>query len=244
LYERSCDKFHAMLEHADAADLLLEHDDPDCIDPTEASELLRGAPWRRLLVVGDSVAEGIHEPLAGYRDTSFSDRVAAILAADRPGFAYLNLGRRDLLLDEIRRTQLAPGLDFEPDLAIVAAGGNDALRRSFDDDVAHARLTAIVAPLAERAQVVTIGLFDLPRSGLAPAGIAPGAIDRFDRLDAVTAAVAAEHGAVHVDTHHHPRAADPAIFSSDLIHANARGHAIAAAAIVRVLSRTTAAMAC
>ena len=223
---------------------MLEHDDPDCIDPAEAADLLRDAPWRRLLVLGDSVAAGIREPLAGYRDASFADRVAAILASDRPGFAYLNLGRRDLMLDEIRRTQLAPGLAFEPDLAIVVAGGNDALRRSFDDDAARAGLTAIVAPLAERAQIVTIGLFDLPRSGLAPAGIAPGAVERFDRLDAITAEVAAEHGAVHVDTHHHPRAADPAIFSSDLIHANARGHAIAAAAIVRVLSRTTAAVAC
>jgi lysophospholipase L1-like esterase len=223
---------------------MLEDDDPDCIDPAEAADLLRDAPWRRLLVLGDSVAAGIREPLAGYRDASFADRVAAILAGDRPGFAYLNLGRRDLVLDEIRRTQLVPGLAFEPDLAIVVAGGNDALRRSFDDDAARAGLTAIVAPLAERAQVVTIGLFDLPRSGLVPAGIAPGTVERFDRLDAITAEVAAEHGAVHVDTHHHPRAADPAIFSSDLIHANARGHAIAAAAIVRALSRTTAAVAC
>jgi hypothetical protein len=43
-----------------------------------------------------------------------------------------------------------------------------------------------------------------------------------------------------VDTHHHPRAADPEIFASDRMHANARGHAIAFAAIVRALSAHTA----
>jgi lysophospholipase L1-like esterase len=37
---------------------------------------------------------------------------------------------------------------------------------------------------------------------------------------------------VHVDTHRHPLAADPDIYAADRIHANARGHAVAFAAIV------------
>ncbi|WP_232303902.1 hypothetical protein [Pseudofrankia sp. DC12] len=60
--------------------------------------------------------------------------------------------------------------------------------------------------------------------------------DRFDELHQITAAVAAQAGRLHVDTHHHRRAADPDIFASDRVHANAAGHAIAAAAIVRRLA--------
>jgi hypothetical protein len=64
-------------------------------------------------------------------------------------------------------------------------------------------------------------------------------IERFDDLDAVTASVAAELGALHVDSHHHPRASDPGIFASDRMHANARGHAIAFAATVEALASAT-----
>jgi hypothetical protein len=63
---------------------------------------------------------------------------------------------------------------------------------------------------------------------------------RFDHLDEITRRAAERFGGVHVDTHHHARSADPAIFSSDRIHCNARGHAIAYASIVTELARPRA----
>jgi lysophospholipase L1-like esterase len=214
-----------------------EATDPDCLDDADAVELLRGTPWRRMVVLGDSVAAGIREPLEGYRDEGFADRVGQTLLAAHPEGAFRNLGVRDLRLAAIRDTQLPVALEFGPDLAVVIGGGNDALARSYDAGRVERELREIVVPLSRAgAFVVTIGLFDLPRSGLVPAEYAPAMAARFDELDSITAAVAAEVGALHVDTHHHPRAADPAIFASDGIHANARGHAIAFAAIVRALS--------
>jgi hypothetical protein len=44
-------------------------------------------------------------------------------------------------------------------------------------------------------------------------------------------------GAIPVDTHRHPLAADPRIFSYGRIHANTRGHAIAAAAVATTLAQ-------
>ncbi|MFC0598192.1 hypothetical protein [Streptomyces palmae] len=44
-------------------------------------------------------------------------------------------------------------------------------------------------------------------------------------------------GGSHVDTHHHPLAADPGIHAGDRVHANARGHAVAFAAIATTLAR-------
>jgi lysophospholipase L1-like esterase len=191
-----------------------------------------------MVVLGDSVAAGIREPLAGYRDAGVADRVAAALAATRPDFAYRNLGVRDLRVGDVRERQLPVALALAPDLARVVAGGNDGLGRAFDADRVRLELAQIMRPLAAAgALVVTIGLFDIARSGLVPQELAPEMTRRFDLLDVITAEVAAQVGGVHVDTHNHPRAADPSIYASDRIHANARGHAIALAAIVRTLAR-------
>ncbi|MBL7489878.1 SGNH/GDSL hydrolase family protein [Frankia sp. AgB1.9] len=213
----------------------LERADPDCLAPAAEAWLLRGAPWRRLAVLGDSVAAGVREPRPGYRDQCFADRVAAAL--ERPGFRYRNLGAAWASLRDVRDGQLPAALSFRPDLALVVAGGNDALQPDYTPDRAWQGLLEIAGPLADHGVlVVTIGMFDLARSGAASPRFAATMTDRFDELDRITAAVAAQVGGLHVDTHHHPRASDPEIFASDRIHANAAGHAIASAAIVRRLA--------
>lgn len=124
---------------------------------------------------------------------------------------------------------------------MVVGGGNDAARKSFDPDRLRADLLALAQPLHDAgALVVTIGLFDLARSGLVGPAWAEVSAERFDLLDSITVDVAREVGALHVDTHHHPRASDPSIFASDRMHANTRGHAIAFAAVVRALARRAA----
>ena len=89
----------------------------------ELAALLSGARWRRVAVLGDSIAEGVREPLDGYRDLSWIDRIAAPLRDAAPDLALLNLGRRNLLAAEVRASQLAPALAFRPDLAIVRRAG-------------------------------------------------------------------------------------------------------------------------
>jgi lysophospholipase L1-like esterase len=211
--------------------------DPHCVGMQEACQLLSGAPWRRLVAMGDSVAAGVSEPVGGYRNLDGIRRLAEVLQANRRSVMYRNLAERDLRLAGVRERQLQAALDLQPDLVIVAAGGNDVLGRSLGEDQIANELAAIVAPLvASGAQLVTIGLFDLPRSGLMSRRHAPIMAERFDRLDALTARVSADHGGVHVDNHHHPLAADPGIFASDRIHANARGHAVAAANLIRALA--------
>lgn len=227
--------------HPWADDHLLDHHledaDPDCIAPAAAAELLRDGPWNSLVVLGDSVAAGIRDPRPGYRDACFADRLAQALAATRPGFAYRNLGVRELRTAEIRDGQLAPALALRPDLAVVVAGGNDAMRRSFDPERVRRELGEILVPLAEAgALVVTFGLFDLTHSGLLPPDAAAAMAERFVRLNRVTAELTAEVDGVYVDTHDHPRCVGGEIFSSDRIHANAGGHAIVFAALVRALA--------
>jgi lysophospholipase L1-like esterase len=203
----------------------------------ELASLLRGAPWRRLAVLGDSIAEGVREPHPGYLDLSWIDRIAEPLRAAAPGLTVMNLGVRDLLASEVRERQLAPALGFRPDLAIVAAGGNDALRRSFTPGDVARELDGIVGPLrAAGADVLMLELMDIVASGLVPAEYAGPLDERMCNLAALTRAVASRHGAMLVEMRGHPASADPGVYSSDRLHLNARGHAIVATEAVRVLS--------
>lgn len=221
-----------------------ELSDPYCMTLNAAAELLRDPPWNRLAVLGDSVTAGVMDPLPGYLNQSFADRFTNALAATRPGFAAVNLAKPHLLLDEIRNQQLGPALEFEPDVVMVSAGGNDAFR-SFDSHALRASLTSLLTPLADRgALVITIGLFDLARSGLIPPEHAENMARRFDELDRITADLAHALGGIHVDTHHHPLAADSSIYSSDRIHANARGHAVAFAAVAATVAQLAPKSAC
>ncbi len=92
-------------------------------------------PWPRFAVPGDSVAEGLCEPVDGYPHVQWADRIAAELRAVRPELAYLILrlrGLRGLRAHEVRPNQLALALEFRPDLALVVRGGNDAFGPAYD----------------------------------------------------------------------------------------------------------------
>ncbi|MGP4023344.1 SGNH/GDSL hydrolase family protein [Actinomadura sp. 3N407] len=217
---------------------LSEWTDPAVLPAAEAAALLAGAPWTRMVTIGDSVAEGVREPVPGYRDMSWADRVEEALGAVTPGFTALNLGRRDLVAAQIAAEQLNPALAFGPDLAVVAAGGNDMLRPHFDVDEVRRELAAMVSAFrAAGADVVTIGLLDITVAGLGPSRYREVMSSRTRRLNAVAADVAAEHGACHVaNPYDHPVAADPGIYGGDQLHLNARGHAFAAANTIRAMA--------
>ena len=93
--------------------------DPEVLPDHELATLLRDARWRRLAVLGDSVAEGVREPHDDYLDLSWVDRIEASLRTAAPQLAVLNLGRRNLLAAEVRARQLEPALSF----GLAMAGG-------------------------------------------------------------------------------------------------------------------------
>jgi lysophospholipase L1-like esterase len=204
--------------------------EPHVLPFTRHVPMLRGAPWRRVAVLGDSIAEGVREPHDGYRDLSWIDRIAEPLGA-------VALGRRDLRAAEVRELQLPAALGFRPDLAIVAAGGNDALRRSFSAERVGRELDAIAAPLRRAgADLLMIELMDIVASGLVPPEQEAAVDERMRGLAEATRRVAARHGAMLVEMRGHPSSADQDVYSSDRLHLNARGHAIVASEAIRVMS--------
>jgi lysophospholipase L1-like esterase len=223
------------------AGLEREAADPYVLSPAQAAALLRGAPWRRLAVVGDSIAEGVREDVPGYGPDSWGERLASALRRERPDLEYLNLGKRGLRVAEVRSRQLEPALRFRPDLAIVVCGGNDLLARCFDGDALEAEIEAIVAALVGTgADVVTFTMFGMPRALEIPPEFGDRLKERLDEVHARWRAVSRRHGTLLVDFARHPVSADPGIYSTDFQHANTRGHAIVASETIRHLGERLA----
>ena len=214
-----------------------ERTDPYCLGADPADLLLRGAPWRRLVVVGDSVAEGVTEPVDGYGPDCWADRVAAALRRRQPELEYLNLGRRGLRTRQVREMQLVPAVAFQPDLAIIVSGGNDLLVEHFDVARVEKQLNSIACVLAAAADVVTLTMYDITRALEMPPQYGSDLGRRLSELRGAIRRVSERHETLLVDFHEHPVCSERDIYTSDFQHANARGHAIAAAEIIRALGR-------
>ena len=216
---------------------MIEATDPYTLRDGEAAMLLAGHPWRRFAVLGDSVAEGCCEPVDGYSELQWADRLAHELRATAPAFDYLNLGVSGLRAHEIRATQLDPALAFGPDLALVVGGGNDAFHPRYDGEQTIAELDAMIRALQNiGATVLTLGMFDVSYSPAVADWLRPGLRARMADLARRMRALAFERGTVHVDLAGHDLSTDAGIYSSDGRHGNARSDAVAAAETIRRLS--------
>jgi len=213
-----------------------EASDPYCLRDGESARLLAGHPWRRFVVLGDSVAEGLAEPVEGYSKLQLADRLAAELRAACPPLAYRNLGHRGLRAREVRAEQLQPALDFDPDLALVVCGGNDAFPATYKPDLVDVELTAMVTALRDAgADVITVGIYNVSYSPVIADWLRPGLRERMRTLSERTGKLAAELGTLHLNLSAHPAVTDPSLYSSDGRHGNARSDAIAVAEAVRML---------
>ncbi|HEY3478467.1 MAG TPA: SGNH/GDSL hydrolase family protein, partial [Streptomyces sp.] len=206
---------------AAAAGLSAEAADPHCLTDAESDRLLSGAPWTRLAVVGDSLAEGLGDPSPGYRTSPWADRVAGALRRSVPDLAYLNLGERGLTAARVRAGQAEPAAAFRPDLVGIVCGGNDLLLPGFSPAVLETELRLLFGRLA--APGTTLFTFALANVAAAMPELRGGPLEEgVATLNATTRKVAADHGAVVVEMYAHPAVGDRDIYSADLVHASAR----------------------
>ncbi len=108
-------------------------------------------------MIGDSIAEGIGDPVPGFPDRPWADQLAVVIDEAAPGLVYRNLGYRGLTSDQVLVRQVPAGMVFHPDLAVVSAGGNDILAPRFDADLTARRIDAIVGSLASVGALVVTG---------------------------------------------------------------------------------------
>ena len=214
------------------AEWAAEAADQHVLSPEQADALLAKAQWGRYAVLGDSLAEGILEESEGYRTACWADRVHQALLRVNPDLEYLNVGYRGLLAHQVRATQLQKALDFRPDFATVVCGGNDILAPVFDAEGVKKDIDAQVKALTEAgATVFLFGLMNITNAFPEFTQLRP----RLEQLNEVTLDVARRYGAVWVDLWTHPASGDKKVYSSDLLHMSARGHAIIATRVVESL---------
>jgi lysophospholipase L1-like esterase len=182
-----------------------------------------GAPgWRRYVAIGDSFTEGVGDPdpesPGGLR--GWADRVAEVLGARTPDFAYANLAVRGKVLRQIVTEQIEAAVALQPDLITISAGGNDVIRPGTDPDETAALLDPALGELA--ATGATLVLFTGVDVGFSPV---------FRRIRGKTAifnenlrVLAAKHGAVVADQWGLKVIQDARFWSVDRLHLNTFGH--------------------
>jgi lysophospholipase L1-like esterase len=206
------------------------------LDPEELTERLRRAPWRRYVTIGDSLTEGLGDPVEGSPNMPWAEATGHAFKQLHPDFEFLNLGKRYLTAREVRETQLQTALDFEPDLATVLAGGND-LGDPFDPDGIERELDAMISALTDSgATVYMLSLPNIVRSGRYPDKLAEILGPRIAVHREVVSRVAERHDALFIDYFTHPSCEDPSIVSDDLMHPNMSGHAIVAEVVLQALA--------
>ncbi|MFF0138464.1 GDSL-type esterase/lipase family protein [Streptomyces sp. NPDC005227] len=221
-----------------------EHADPRCLGRGEGAELLADAGWRRAVVLGDSTTDSAGMTVVpGWARAPWTDRVTSALREAHPGFACLHpRGRRELPLSHVRSTQLGDALDFNGDLALLACGGPELRARSFDPDAMEFELSRILAALrgASCHVVLVVSPFDLTRAGEVPAAQHAGLRARQRLLAERIEAVVQRHGCAHVDLAAHEGTSSADLWGARPGRLSSRGHAVAAAAVVRTLGGLTA----
>jgi lysophospholipase L1-like esterase len=196
------------------------------LEPEELADRLCRAPWRRFVTIGDSLTEGLGDPVEGYPNMAWAEAIGQAFKQLHPDFAFLNLGKRYLTARQVREMQLQPALDFEPDLATVLAGGND-LGDPFDPEGIERELDTMVAALTDAgATVSTLSMPNVVRCGRYPEGMAKVLGPRLAAHREISARIAERYDPVFVDVFNHPVSDDPSIVSDDLLHPNMRGQAI------------------
>jgi len=179
-------------------------------------------PWSRYVAIGDSFTEGIGdpEPRSPGGNRGWADRVAEVLGASTPDFAYANLAIRGRLLQQVIDQQAEPALLLRPDLITVSAGGNDIIRPGTDPDEVASRVEGLVETL--RSDHATVVLFTGPDIGMTPVlGRIRGKVAIYNEN---LHAIALRHDAIIADMWALRELKDPRMWAPDRLHFSPTGH--------------------
>jgi lysophospholipase L1-like esterase len=197
----------------------------------------------RFAVLGDSLSEGVGDPLPGGGWRGWGVLLAESVAAGPERVEVLNTARSGARTGDVAGTQLAAALAHRPHMASVVVGGNDTLRGGFAIEQVVADLhTAMGALRAAEATVLTACLPD-PGTVLGlPWPLARPLGRRMAALNDAVHALSAHHGAVHLHAADHPWTTSPGALSADRLHPSEQGHRLLARDFHTVL--TEAGLAC
>ena len=193
-------------------------------------------PWKRFVAVGDSLTEGVGDPMRGGGLRGWADRLAQALRLADPELTYVNLARRGLRTDQVRRTQLQAALAVEPDLVSALMGTNDLLDPAFDPTRFEQDLEAVVRPLTESgALVMTATFVDLTVFSPLPARLKSRVRERSEEASEVVRTISKRYDTMCVDAAAFPDKLEREVISVDRLHPSPHGHILLAQLFAKLL---------
>jgi lysophospholipase L1-like esterase len=194
--------------------------------------------WTRYAALGDSFTEGLDDEIGpGGRHRGWADMVALTLA-DRArqqglgGIDYANLAIRGRLIDHVVREQVPAAVELRPDLASIAVGVNDALRRRFDLNAAATSLESGVRALRGGGSDVLLFAFGNPSRRSRVMGLIA---DRIRAYNSAVDAIAEAYGCRIVHFWDVAVMDDDRLWSQDRLHLSPAGHRLAAEGALEAL---------
>ncbi|MBA0126130.1 SGNH/GDSL hydrolase family protein [Haloechinothrix sp. YIM 98757] len=187
------------------------------------------------IAIGDSFTEGLNDRLPDGSFLGWADRLAAVLAEDKPDFKYANIAVRGKRLDEIAAEQLPVALELRPDFVALCAGGNDILLPGIDVDHMATRIDAMVGQL--RAAGIDVLLFTF--ADTKQMSVMNRLRGKIAIYNADVHAIAERHGTSIVDLWAMDVLRDPRAWSEDRLHFTAEAHRRIALRTAEVLGMRT-----
>ncbi|HVW40916.1 MAG TPA: SGNH/GDSL hydrolase family protein [Amycolatopsis sp.] len=176
--------------------------------------------YESYVALGDSFTEGLNDQLPDGTFRGWADRLAEILAGDKPGFQYANLALRGKMLAEIVDEQVPVALELKPDLVTLCAGGNDVIVPGTDVDEIAAQLDTVVGALTGAG--IDVLLFNGPDTKqLSVMNVLRGKIGIYNTH---LWAIASRYGARVVDLWAMTVLRDHRAWSDDRLHFTPEGH--------------------
>lgn len=190
----------------------------------------------RFAALGDSLTEGVGDPVPGGR------RGWAALLAEGLGGAERDVEFRNLAVAgaqsaDVHELQAWAAADFRPDIASVVVGVNDTLRSSFDIRRIAARLDEVFALLTGGGAVILTACLPDPGTALGlPGPLRRPLVRRQRAVNAVVHALSARYDTVHLHVSDRSWTEDRSLWSVDRLHPGERGHRRLAAGFHRLLA--------
>ncbi|MFJ7216759.1 SGNH/GDSL hydrolase family protein [Amycolatopsis sp. NPDC098790] len=190
----------------------------------------------RLVVLGDSTAVGLGDPLpkrGGWRGVG--PLVAAALGVDPAG--YLNPAFTGARMRCVLTEQVPAAVAHRPDVALLVAGMNDTLRPDFDAARIAADLTDVIRRLRDvGTTVVPVRFHDHSKVFRLPPSLKRALSARVAELNAAIDEVVAREGVPCLDLDRLPGAYDLTVWSVDRLHPSELGHRLLADGFTALLS--------
>ncbi|MBT2412296.1 SGNH/GDSL hydrolase family protein [Streptomyces sp. ISL-12] len=179
----------------------------------------------RYVALGDSLTEGVGDPVAGGWRGWAALLAGSLAGEDERPVEFRNLAVSGAQTRDVLEAQLPAGLALRPDLVSVVIGVNDTLRRAFDIHAVAARLDEVYAAFSAQDAVLLTACLPDPGTMLGlPGALARPLARRQRAVNTVVHALSERYGALHLHAGDGDWVTDRAMWSADRLHPGERGH--------------------